>query len=116
MLTLNPRSEISQAVMVVPIFAPMITLMDSVRESRDALAKLTTMSVVAEEDCITAVIRKPVEIPRRRLEVMAARMDRIRLPARSINASLMTFMPKRKRPSAPSNPNMSAMPYTKTEF
>jgi hypothetical protein len=50
MLTLNPRIVISQAVMVVPILAPMITLIDSDRVSREALEKLTTIKVVAEDD------------------------------------------------------------------
>ena len=62
-LTLNPRIVINHAVMVVPILAPIITLIDSVRVSSEALEKLTTIKVVAEEDCITDVIEKPVRIP-----------------------------------------------------
>jgi hypothetical protein len=49
-LTLNPRMVINQAVIVVPILAPIMTLIDSVRVNKEALEKLTTISVVAEED------------------------------------------------------------------
>ncbi len=49
--TLNlPMRATSQAVMVVPMLAPMMTPMDSTRVSRPALTKLTTRTVVAEED------------------------------------------------------------------
>ena len=50
MFILKPSKDISQAVTVVPMFAPMMTPIDSVSDSSDALAKLTTISVVAEED------------------------------------------------------------------
>jgi hypothetical protein len=96
----------SQAVIVVPILAPMITLIDSARVNREALEKLTTINVVAEEDCITEVIKNPVAIPRKRLEVIVARMLRILFPARSRSESLITFIPKRKRPSEPNNCNV----------
>ena len=48
--TLNPNIEIIHAVTVVPILAPMITLIDSASVSNPALTKLTTITVVAEED------------------------------------------------------------------
>ena len=48
--TLKPKMEISHAVKVVPILAPMITPMDSTKESKPAFTKLTTITVVAEED------------------------------------------------------------------
>ena len=50
MLTLKPKMEINQAVTVVPILAPMMTPMDSVRVNNPALAKLTTIRVVADDD------------------------------------------------------------------
>ena len=93
MLTLKPRMEINQAVTVVPILAPMMTPIDSVNVSKEALAKLTTMSVVAEEDWIIAVIEKPVRTARKRIDVAFARIERILSPARSSNASLITFIP-----------------------
>ena len=49
-LTLKPKIVINQAVMVVPILAPIITLMASVSVNNPALEKLTTISVVAEDD------------------------------------------------------------------
>ena len=48
--TLNPSAEMIQAVTVVPIFAPMMTPMDWVKVRSPALTKLTTITVVAEED------------------------------------------------------------------
>lgn len=50
MSTLNPRAEINQAVTVVPILAPIMTPIDWVRVSRPAFTKLTTMTVVADDD------------------------------------------------------------------
>ena len=50
MSTLKPRAEMIHAVTVVPILAPMITPMDCARVSRPAFTKLTTITVVAEED------------------------------------------------------------------
>ncbi len=52
MSTLNPKIEIIHAVTVVPILAPMMTLMYSARVNSPALTKLTTITVVAEEDWI----------------------------------------------------------------
>ena len=58
--TLNPKIEMIQAVTVVPILAPIITLMDSASVSNPAFTKLTTITVVAEEDWIRAVIKLPL--------------------------------------------------------
>ena len=52
-----------QAVTVVPMLAPIITLMDSASVSNPAFTKLTTITVVAEEDWIRAVINTPVRTP-----------------------------------------------------
>ena len=49
-LTLNPTAEIIQAVTVVPMLAPMMTPMDCPRVIRPAFTKLTTMTVVADDD------------------------------------------------------------------
>jgi hypothetical protein len=111
MLTLNPNIVINHAVMVVPILAPMITLIASGKVNKEAFEKLTTISVVAEEDCITDVIRKPVVIPKNRLDVMVARIDRILFPASLNNASLITFIPKRNNPREPINCKISVKPY-----
>ena len=60
MFTLKPKIEIIHAVTVVPTLAPIITDTDCVKESKPAFTKLTTITVVAEEDCIRAVINTPV--------------------------------------------------------
>ena len=79
--TLNPKTEMSQAVTVVPTLAPMITPMDCPSVSSPALTKLTTMTVVAEEDWMRAVISIPVSTPVTRFVVIAVRMVRKRSPA-----------------------------------
>ena len=81
MSTLKPKAEIIQAVTVVPILAPIMTPMDWERVSRPALTKLTTMTVVAEEDCTRAVINTPVNTPVTRLVVIAVRIFLSRSPA-----------------------------------
>jgi hypothetical protein len=102
-LTLKPKIVINQAVIVVPILAPIITLIDSVSVNNPAFEKLTTINVVAEEDCITDVIKNPVRTPKTRLDVMEANIDRSLFPASFKSASLITFMPKRNKPKAPNN-------------
>ena len=49
-LTLNPNKEINQAVTVVPTLAPIITPTDSTSVSKPAFTKLTTITVVADDD------------------------------------------------------------------
>ena len=93
METLNPRAEMIQAVTVVPMLAPMITPMDCERVRSPALTKLTTMTVVAEEDWIRAVIRTPVRTPVTRLVVIAVKIPRRRSPANFCKPSLMIFIP-----------------------
>ncbi len=70
-----------QAVTVVPILAPIITLIDSVRVNNPAFTKLTTITVVADEDWIRAVISTPVKTPVTRLVVIAVRILRNLSPA-----------------------------------
>jgi len=93
MSTLNPKIEIIHAVTVVPILAPMMTLMDSARVNSPALTKLTTITVVAEEDWIRAVINTPVNTPVTRLVVIAVRILRNLSPATFCKPSLIIFMP-----------------------
>lgn len=79
--TLNPRREINQAVTVVPIFAPIITPTDWARLSKPAFTKLTTITVVALEDWMIEVMRRPVSTLLNEFEVMAARKLLILSPA-----------------------------------
>ena len=77
----SPNTATNQLVMVVPTLAPKITPIEPTRSNNPALTKLTTMTVVAEELCIRAVINKPVSTPVTRLEVMAVNICLILLPA-----------------------------------
>lgn len=99
--TLKPNNEIIHAVTVVPMFAPIITLMDCVSVSKPAFTKLTTMTVVAEDDCISAVIIYPVSTPVTRFVVIAVNILRNLSPATFCNPSLIIFIPYRNRPKEP---------------
>ncbi len=57
------------------------------------LTKPTTMTVVAEEDWITAVIPAPTATPRKRLDVRRSRICFIRLPAASSSPALIICIP-----------------------
>ena len=50
MSTLKPSAEISHAVTVVPMLAPIMTPIDWVSVNNPAFTKLTTITVVADED------------------------------------------------------------------
>ena len=60
-----------QALIVVPILAPMMTEMAWVNERRAALTKETVMTVVAADDWTATVTSAPVATPESRLVVMA---------------------------------------------
>ena len=49
-LVLKPSMEINHAVTVVPMFAPNIIPIDSVKEINPAFTKLTNITVVADDD------------------------------------------------------------------
>src|SRR5690606_39832074 len=53
---LKPNSATIQAVMVVPMLAPMITPVDCTKLSRPALTKLTAITVVVVDDWVIAVV------------------------------------------------------------
>ena len=69
-LNLKPSIATSQPVMVVPMFAPIIIPIDCTRESKPAFAKLTTITVVAEDDWTRQVVKKPVKTPANLLRVI----------------------------------------------
>ena len=93
MLKLNPKKEISHAVAVVPMWAPMITPMALPRASRPALTMLTTMTVVPLDDWIRAVMMIPVRIPLKDVDVIDDRKERNESPAAFWRPSLMSVMP-----------------------
>ena len=76
-----PIHATSHAVIVVPKLAPMMTPIDSVSVSKPALTKLTTRTVVAEDDWTREVVKNPVNTELTRLWVMVARACRMPLPA-----------------------------------
>ena len=62
-LNLNPSIDTNHPVIVVPIFAPIMMPIDWVNERSPALTKLTTITVVAEDDCTRQVVKNPVKTP-----------------------------------------------------
>ena len=93
--TLNPMAEIIHAVTVVPMFAPIMTPILWAKVIKPAFTKLTTITVVALELCISAVTRIPVNTPMTLLRVMEDQMLRRRSPANFSKPSLMIFIPYR---------------------
>ena len=69
------------AVTVVPMFAPMITATAVASDSRPAFTKLTSIRVVAVDDCTRAVTVIPVRMHLKVLEVILAMKVRRRSPA-----------------------------------
>ena len=71
-VTLNENPALMiQALMVVPILAPMMMEIACARVRRAAFTKETVMTVVAAEDCTATVTNAPVATPEKRLVVMA---------------------------------------------
>lgn len=82
-----------QAVTVVPIFAPIITPIALTRESNPAFTKLTSINVVAVEDCTRAVTTIPVNTLLNAFEVIEAIKERILAPAIFCNPPLISDIP-----------------------
>ena len=94
MVTLNEKpADMIQALIVVPIFAPMMMEMAWASDRRAALTKETVITVVAAEDWTATVTSAPVATPVKRLVVMAPSRCRRPGPAIFCSASLITFMP-----------------------
>ena len=71
---LNPSSDTIHPVMVVPILAPIIIPADSTSVNSPAFTKDTVITVVADEDCTSAVVKNPVPTPRNLFFVIDLRM------------------------------------------
>ena len=110
MSALKPNHATIHAVTVVPIFAPMITPIACVSVSNPAFTKLTTITVVADEDCITDVIPKPVKTPLNGLDVIADKNPRNLSPAAFCRPELIMFIPMRNMPNAPNSVNICNIP------
>ena len=100
-LNLKPRNEMIQNVVVVPRLAPMMTPIDWIRVRRRAWTKLTTMTVVAEEDWTRQVTRNPVITPANRFPVIERMILRSRSPENCWIDSLMRRIPNRNTPKLP---------------
>ena len=83
---LMPPRLSSHAVTVVPILAPMITPIACLSVISPEFTKPTTITVVADELCITAVTTRPVRKPVIVLPVILPSVVRRRLPARRSSA------------------------------
>ena len=98
----TPTSKaMSCPVMVVPILAPIMIHTAWVRVIMPELTKPTTMTVVAEEDWMTAVITAPTSTPRTRFAVSFSRMLFMRLPAAASKPELIICIPCRNSASPP---------------
>jgi phage gp29-like protein len=85
--------EIIQAVTVVPIFAPITTPVDSINVINPAFTKLTTITVVVDDDWVMDVVAKPVRMPLNLVLVIPLSIARSLLPATFWRPSLNTFIP-----------------------
>ena len=110
MSALKPSHDTIHAVTVVPMLAPMITPMACVNVSSPALTKLTTITVVADEDCITVVMPRPVSTPLRGFDVMADKKLRSLSPAAFCSPELIRFIPYRNIPNAPNSVKTCSIP------
>ena len=91
----------SSPVTVVPMLAPMMIQTAWFRVIMPALTKPTTMTVVAEEDWMTAVMAAPTSTPKNRLAVRRSRICFIRLPAAASRPELIICMPYKNRARPP---------------
>ena len=92
-----PARLSSHAVTVVPTLAPMMTLMACRSVISPELTKPTTITVVADELWMMAVMPRPVRKLANTLLVILSSRVRSLLPARRSSACPMTFMPNRNR-------------------
>ena len=93
MSALKPKTAMIHAVMVVPMFAPMMTPIACPRVRRPALTNPTTITVVALDDWIAAVTPKPVRTPLKGLEVIVPRSFLRPFPAVFWRPVLIMFIP-----------------------
>ena len=96
-----PAKLSSHAVTVVPTFAPMMTFMACRRVIRPELTKPTTITVVADELWITAVMARPVRKPVNTRPVIRSSSVRSLPPARRSSDWPIRSMPNRNRHRPP---------------
>ena len=94
-------NAMSQIVNVVPMFAPISTLMDSTSVMRRDTTKPTSITVTMDDDCIKSAAAIPVATPDSRLPV-ANDMKCLRpSPLAAWSPSERCRIPSRNRPSPP---------------
>ena len=98
----STSSVMSWAVMVVPMLAPIMIHTACRSFIIPELTKPTTITVVAEEDWITAVIAAPTSTPRKRFEVSFSRICFIRLPAAASSPEDIICIPYKNSARPPS--------------
>ena len=107
----SPTSRaMSRPVTVVPMLAPMMIQTAWPRVIIPAFTKPTTITVVAEEDWMTAVMAAPTSTPKKRLAVSRSRILFIRAPAAASRPELIICIPCKNNARPPSSPNISEMP------
>ena len=89
----RPARESIHVVMVVPMWEPMITGMAWDRRMSPELAKPTSITVVADEDCTTAVTTIPRTTALNRLDVSFSNICSSLPPASFSSFSLIRLMP-----------------------
>ena len=99
--TEKPNKATIQPVTVVPILAPSITPMAEIRFIRPAFTNETTMTVVADDDWITTVIKKPVSTDNNLLPVIISRVFLSFPDADFCKPSERICIPNRKSPTEP---------------
>ena len=96
-----PVSDNSHDVIVVPILAPIITPIACDSRIIPEFTKPTTITVVADDDWITAVTKAPSMMALKGLEVIFSRIRSRRLPDSFSRPCPIAFIPNRNSASPP---------------
>ena len=105
---LKPNKLTIHAVIVVPILAPKITPKDWYRFNKPALAKPTTITVVALDDWIILVTKAPQVVAAKRFVVAIPNSWRILSPDTFCRPSLIIFIPNKNTARPPSKFKISS--------
>ena len=104
---LKPIHATSHPVTEEPRLEPNTTHSAEVKLSSPALTKPMAATVMAVDDCTSAVSNTPVASPCSRVRVQAARMRSRARPAANLRPSVSMVMPSRNRPMPPSSDTAS---------
>src|SRR5215831_792000 len=99
--TRTPMSATSQAVPVVPTFAPNTSPRPWGKVSNPALTRPIVVIVVALDDCTMSVTKAPQNAPDSGVAATLLNVVRSPDPANALRPSVMTLMPSRNRPTPP---------------